>query len=207
MAFSTMYPIPIYNLRDAYVLGILFLFISLSVLLASRFLKEQKIFYLTLLLPVLIFQSYKFVDMWEDDEKLAVQSYLIEGGAFNQTNLGFLYRKLNPNFAYKLSLDLRENYPGGASYHLFLLVAESYYYTTLKTTEEKLNTYLQNEGKGIFHLFFKYKFLKNHNRPLEAQKTLLHLRQELSVYKEEVPVLKTMVCIHYKEDCEMVFKP
>jgi hypothetical protein len=143
------------------VIGVLFLLITLGVILAGRFLKEQKIFYLILLLPILGFQSYKFVDMWESDEKLTVQSYLIEGGAFNQTNLGFLYRKLNPNFAYQLSLDLRENYPGGASYNLFLLVAESYYYTTLKTTEEKLNTYLQSEGKGIFHLFFKYKFLKD----------------------------------------------
>ena len=205
MAFSTMYPIPVYNLRDAYVLGVLFLLITLGVILAGRFLKEQKIFYLTLLLPILGFQSYKFVDMWENDEKLTVQSYLIEGGAFNQTNLGFLYRKLNPNFAYQLSLDLRENYPGGASYNLFLLVAESYYYTTLKTTEEKLNTYLQSEGKGIFHLFFKYKFLKDHERLLDAKQTLLHLRQELTLNKEEIPVLKTMVCVHYKEDCDEIF--
>jgi hypothetical protein len=204
MAFSTMFPIPVYNLRDAYLLGFLILVVTLSVIFLGLYLKEKKILILFFLLPFLGFQSYKFVDMWESDEKLTFQSYFIEGGAFNQTNLGYLYRKINPDFAYNLSLDLRERYPGGASYHLFLLVAESYYYTKLKTTEEKLKTYLQSEGQGLFHLFFKYKFLKTHNHLTQAQQTLNLLRQELSLHPEEIPVLKSMVCVNYPEDCQEI---
>jgi hypothetical protein len=205
MTFTTLFPILPYNLRDAYILGTLLLLSALSIIFVGAFLKGKNIFVLILLLPLLGLQSFKFVDMWESDEKLSFQSYSIEGGAFNMTNLGYMYRRTNPDFAYELSLDLRRKYPDGASYHLFLLVAESYYYTKTKSIEEKLNTYLRSDGQGIFHLFFKYKFLKDQNNQEEGLKTLLKLKHQLSINKEEVPVLNNMVCNYYKDDCREIF--
>lgn len=203
LVLSTLYPtIRLGIYRDPY--GLIALLVCLPVLfieLNKRFGKILE-YLMVALIPLFIYQSYISVDIWENDFKLFGESAQREGGALNYVNFAFLNKRFNPDLAYRLSLEIRKQYPHGMSYHFMLLIAESFYYTSLKSKEEKLKIYLSTEGSGEFHLFFKYKFLTENGNSEEAQKAARLLWKELKETPNAFESFSSTICHFYKADCE-----
>ena len=156
---------------------------------------------ITMLIPFYIYQSNFFVDMWESDEKLISVSASKEGGAVNLINHAFRYRRSRPDWAYQTSVQIREQYPYVLSHRLNILVAESFYYTSLKSQDEKVKVYLSTEGSGLFHHFFKHKFLVSQGYVEEAKQTELKLKKELSNNPKAFKDFYLSLCLNYKNDC------
>jgi hypothetical protein len=203
LVVSSLYPIINLSIyRDAYGLISLLTLLPFFLLQLSKI--SRRLFYAlaSFLIPFFFYQSYSYVDMWESDQKLFTISAAKEGGAFNFINFAYMNRRMNPDLAYDLSVKIREQYPNGVSYHLFLLIAESFYYTKLKSKDEKLAVYLSTEGTGMYHLFFKYKFLAENGHLLDAEKTALRLKKELKDNPQSQLNFQSTICSSYIFECK-----
>lgn len=199
MGLSTLYPVISFGARSPY--GLSFLLVCAVFTITS--LRPRWMFALPILV-LLSYQSFKFTSFWESDEKLVTSSYEIEGGAFNLMGLAFYYRFARPEYAYQLSVDLRKLYPGGESFTLAQLVAESFYYSRHKSPVDKLKIYKESPSTEEFHLFFKRKFLIDQGRTSEAKETEEILLRNFLVAPNIKDILTSNLCRFYPDDCRQL---
>lgn len=203
IVISSFYPIVrLGQFRDAYSIITLIAFFPWLMIELSKYSKRLLYVSFFFLFPIYFFQSYTYVDTWESDRKLYSSSATKEGGALNLLNYAYFNRLYEPDLAYNLSVQIRNNYPNGKSFLLDRLVAESFFYTKLKNEKEKLNIYLSKEGSGIYHHFFKYKFLAKNGYLTEAQRSALMLKNELDENSQLFTYFSDSICIYYPGDCK-----
>ena len=201
MVTSSLFPVLSWGPRDAYLILFLCFSICSAIIFWGQAFRGNRGYAVLPVIFLLAFQSNRFVEMWKSDLKLYSMSYSIEGGAINQLAYAHALRRVQPELAYRLSVDLRDKYPNGFSYQLIQLVTESYYLSTYDNVEEKLKIYRGSESLDTYHLFFKAKFLADHGHEHEAAEVRRQLKEIIANNKAERDILLSAVCLDYLPDC------